>query len=97
MSKYAYKFYADWCKPCRDVSPVIAGVFASHPELPLREVNVDLDPQFAYQHRVTSIPAILFFEDDKVIGRIDGGVTDAKLRSVIDELYGAKELTHDTA
>lgn len=83
MTRTVYKFYADWCEPCRSFAPVVAGVIASHPELQFREINVDLDPQTAFQYRVMSLPALLFIENERVVGRIDGACTDNMLRETL--------------
>lgn len=87
MTKTALKFYADWCLPCQQFAPVVDAVFAAHPEIGLRAVNVDQDPMTAFKYKVSSIPALLFLEDDTVVGRIDGAVADSMLREALAMAY----------
>lgn len=90
--KTALKFYADWCGPCQQFAPTVDAVFAAHPEIKLRSINVDQDPMTSFQYKVNSIPAIIFLEDDVVVGRVDGAVTDGLLRETITLAY--QEVPH---
>lgn len=81
--KTALKFYADWCQPCQQFAPIVDAVFAAHPDIGLRSINIDQDPMTAFHYKVTSIPALIFLENDTVVGRVDGAITDGMLRETL--------------
>jgi thioredoxin 1 len=56
-------FYADWCGPCHQVSPVVE-MLSSEFEGRVKFVKVDIDrsPEVAQAYNIRSIPAILKFE-----------------------------------
>lgn len=57
-------FHADWCGPCHQVSPVVE-MLSEEWDGDVRFVKVDIDRNrdVARAYRITSIPAILLFED----------------------------------
>lgn len=81
------KFYADWCKPCQDFGPVVDEVLASYEEITFRGVNIDEDPATAYEYNVRAVPTVLLLEDNAVVGRINGAVSDDVLKEMIDMTF----------
>ena len=66
-------FGADWCAPCRAVSPIVeklARDFAGRATV--RKVDVDEQPELSKQFGIRSIPALLFFRDGAVVDRMVG-------------------------
>ena len=49
-------FYADWCGPCRMLSPIVEAVAAERPDVLVAKVNVDENPNLAAEFGVFSIP-----------------------------------------
>lgn len=64
-------FWADWCGPCRMLSPVLDSV---SDEIDIVKVNVDEFPQLAVAFQVVSIPTIIVFRDGKVVNKSIGVV-----------------------
>lgn len=63
-------FYADWCGPCRLLSPVIHELAAENSsEAQFYKVNVDHDSELAQRFQVMSIPTVLIFKNGKMIGK----------------------------
>ena len=60
-------FYADWCGPCRMVSPVVDQIANEHPEYKVVKVNVDEQPELAQQFRVYSIPTLMVLENGRIL------------------------------
>ncbi len=59
-------FYADWCGPCKMLSPVIAEIAAEHPEIKVCKINVDDEPDLASQFGVMSIPFVACFKNGNI-------------------------------
>lgn len=64
-------FWADWCGPCRMLSPVLDSVAD---EIEIVKVNVDDLPQLAVAFQVVSIPTIIVFKDGKMVNKSIGVV-----------------------
>lgn len=64
-------FWADWCGPCRMLSPVLDSVAD---EIEIVKVNVDELPQLAVAFQVVSIPTIIVFKDGKPVNKSIGVV-----------------------
>ena len=83
------KFYADWCNPCKRMSPIIDSVAALLPNVTFVKINRDFFMDLAKLFNITSIPTLIFLRDGKEIGRYDGGpLTEKKLEQLIISMYG---------
>ena len=66
-------FWAEWCGPCRAIGPVIAELSKEYDgRVNVGKVNVDHNPQVSMNYGITSIPAILFIKDGKVVDKMIG-------------------------
>jgi len=65
-------FYADWCGPCRMVSPIVDEIADSRPDITVCKVNVDDESALAMKYGVMSIPTLLVFKNGKEEARIVG-------------------------
>jgi len=65
-------FYAEWCGPCKMLSPIIEEVAVELNDLKIIKVNVDEHGDIAQKYGVMSIPTLILFKDgneiDKSIG-----------------------------
>lgn len=59
-------FYADWCGPCKMLSPVIEEIGKEHSEIKVVKVNVDEQGELAAKFGVMSIPTLVVMKDGKV-------------------------------
>ena len=65
-------FYADWCGPCRMVSPLVDEIAKEHSELTVGKVNVDEQPELASAFGVSSIPMLAVMKSGAVIAHAVG-------------------------
>ncbi|MBT2484044.1 MULTISPECIES: thioredoxin [unclassified Microbacterium] len=66
-------FWAEWCGPCRMVSPVLDEIQADNPDkITILKLNVDENPELAMKYQITSIPAMKVFAGGEVKTTIIG-------------------------
>jgi len=67
------EFWAEWCGPCRAVSPILEQIAAENPDtLTIVTINADDNPRVAFDYRVTSIPAMKLFDKGELVKTIVG-------------------------
>ena len=74
-------FYADWCGPCRMLSPVLEE-FSKETEISIKKINVDNNEKTAKKYGVMSIPTLILFEDGELIKKNTGYVGLDELRNI---------------
>ena len=62
-------FYADWCGPCRMVSPLVDQIAEEYDEYLVAKVNVDEEPELANAFNVSSIPMLVVLEKGNVVAQ----------------------------
>jgi thioredoxin 1 len=73
-------FWAEWCGPCRMVSPILEELSDEHGDkVSFVKLNVDENPQVAASYRITSIPTLNVYSGGQVVKQIIG----AKPKSAI--------------
>jgi thioredoxin 1 len=66
-------FWAPWCGPCRQVSPILDELATEHAErIDVVKVNVDENPQVTARYGITSIPALNVYSGGEVVKSIIG-------------------------
>ncbi|MFY9177183.1 MAG: thioredoxin [Caldicoprobacterales bacterium] len=80
-------FYADWCGPCKMISPIIDQIAREYKgKATVAKINVDENRDLALQFGVMSIPTLIFFKDGREVQRILGARPKGQLTSVLDSL-----------
>ena len=77
-------FYADWCGPCRMLSPNIEKLSEEYKNIKFAKVNVDDCLELAQELGITSIPAVFFFKDAKVINSFVGFKPYEEIKTIIN-------------
>ncbi len=79
-------FWAEWCGPCRIVSPVVEEIASERSgALKVVKLNVDDNPGTARKYQVMSIPTLMVFQDGNEKKRLVGARGKGQLLSEVDE------------
>lgn len=65
-------FYADWCGPCRMMSPIVEEIAKENPQYLIGKINVDKEPELAQKFNVLSIPTLVVIKNGNVISQSAG-------------------------
>ena len=77
-------FYADWCGPCKMLSPVIEKLAEDMPDIKVGKINVDEENELAEAFGVSNIPTVIVFKNGKLYKKAIGYQSKEKLISLID-------------
>lgn len=80
-------FYATWCGPCSQLSPVIENISKSYSgKVSVFKVDVDKNPKLAEEYGITSIPSVKMFKSGKLVDSALGLLSESQLKEKIDNL-----------
>ena len=75
-------FWAEWCGPCRAVSPILDAIATEHSDkIKIVKLNVDDNPQIAMKYQITSIPAMKVYQGGEVVKSVIGAKPKPALES----------------
>lgn len=77
-------FYADWCGPCRMVSPIVDEIADENPQLLVGKINVDQDPELAQKFGVASIPMLVVMKGGKIVNQSVGVSPKSRILSMLN-------------
>ena len=78
-------FWAEWCGPCRIISPVIEELANEYEgKAIIGKLDVDSNQESSVKYEVRSIPTIITFKDGKIVDRQVGAVPKETLKNVVD-------------
>jgi thioredoxin 1 len=79
-------FWAEWCGPCKKVSPILDEISKEHGIL-VGKLNIDENPLKPVEYSVSSIPTMVLFEDGVVIKTIIGAKPKHKMLEELSEWF----------
>jgi thioredoxin 1 len=79
-------FWAEWCGPCKKVSPILDEISEEHGIL-VGKLNIDENPVKTVEYSVSSIPTMVLFEDGVVIKTIIGAKPKHKMLEELSEWF----------
>lgn len=78
-------FYADWCGPCRMLSPILESINEDRTNVKIVKVNVDEAHDISKSYGVMSIPTLIHFKNGKLISKKVGLCSKDDIIEMINE------------
>jgi thioredoxin len=79
-------FWADWCGPCKVLTPVLEEAVAQRENVALAEVDVEANKRLAEEYDVRGIPAVKAFRNGEVVGEFVGARPRPAVEAFLDEV-----------
>ncbi len=80
-------FWAEWCMPCRMLSPILEKLEKEFSEVEFVKVNTDKYPNLAMRYGIFSIPTVLMFYKGEIINSFIGALPESMVRKEIEEAF----------
>ena len=78
-------FWAEWCGPCRQLSPILEEISAEMSDVVFAKHNIDEQPNAPVKYGVRGIPTMLIFKNGELKGTKVGTTTKSNIVSWIKE------------
>ncbi len=66
------KFYADWCPPCKLLTPIMEELAGDYTSVKFVAVDTDASQELAAKYQIEALPTVLFFKNGKIVDKIVG-------------------------
>ncbi|KIL00928.1 hypothetical protein PAXRUDRAFT_128795 [Paxillus rubicundulus Ve08.2h10] len=86
-------FYADWCNPCKIISPILEKLAgnatiktSSGRSLDLVTIDTDKEFELAQKYHIRSLPTVMAFKDGKLVDHFIGALNEASIKKFIEQV-----------
>ncbi len=77
-------FWANWCGPCKMISPIIEAISAEREDVIVGKIDVDEQPELAKKFGVMSIPTFVVLKNGKVANQSSGARPKSDILALLD-------------
>ena len=83
-------FWAEWCSPCKMLSPILDRVAEKYSgQIKVVKCNIDENQDIAGQYAIFSIPNLVFFRDGQVVDQAVGYAGEAQLDAKVEQVLSS--------
>ncbi|KAI9300416.1 thioredoxin-like protein [Cunninghamella echinulata] len=83
-------FYADWCGPCKMLTPLLTKFVEKNPAVTLVKINVDDHNDIAAKYKIASLPTVIAFNKGEEVDKFIGLLSGPKVESFVQAHAGRK-------
>lgn len=84
--KVVVDFHADWCGPCKVLSPILDELDAEVDDVEFVKINVDHYPELSGSYEIMAVPTVIMFQDGEVKNRFSGVQPKEAILEKVSEL-----------
>lgn len=78
-------FWAEWCMPCRMLTPILEKLEKEFTDVEFAKLNTDENPNIAFRYGIFSIPTVLMFYKGEVVNSFVGAMPESVVRREIEK------------
>ena len=79
-------FWAPWCGPCKQFTPVFESISETHPDIVFAKVNTEEEQELGGYFKIRSIPTLMAFREQVIVFSQAGALPPAGLETVIEKI-----------
>ena len=83
-------FWAPWCGPCKQLTPILEKIIGESDKITLVKINIDENQQIAAQLRIQSIPTVYAFKDKQIVNAFQGVLPENQVIEFLEKCMGSK-------
>ena len=80
------KYFANWCGPCKVLTPILEDVVKNYGDINVGEVNIDTNMALAQKDGIRGVPTVVFYKNGQVLDKMDGLQQALAYQAKIDSL-----------
>lgn len=80
------KFYAEWCGPCKMLTPIMEQVQSKYSDVSFESINIDSQFEVAQKYFVRSVPTVIIEKDGQEVQRFAGLQSEMAYSNALNEL-----------